>query len=124
MPLTLPALSNVVNSTYNLTTASGTQDITGFGFNPTEVQIAYGVSGSSGLGIGHAAGSTQATKSASTDSATSMNSSTTGAIFYSNAAQNAYQFGVVSFITDGIRITWTKVGAPTGTLLLQVLGRR
>lgn len=118
-----PAMrSKVVNTTYDVSTASGTQNITGFGFNPTAVSINYGMNAAGGSGVGFAAGGAQGTTCVNSDNQSVSLRQTGAAIFYSNAAASAFQLGVVSFIADGIQITWTKTGAPTGTLGISVLG--
>lgn len=117
--------AKLINTTYNLATASGTQDVTGFGFNPTEVSLLYGVNSAFGNGTGFAnsVGPTEGTVSTDTTAGTTTFRQSGCSIFYSNAAVNAYVQGNVTFITDGIRITWTKTGSPTGTLGISVAGR-
>ena len=109
-----------ISSTYDVSTASGTQDVTGFGFNPRFV-----------IGFGSIEG---------TDS-TFMGWTEVGVMDRSTAERgdngNSYAQGqfpaaqidgsnkcnsVVSSITDGVRFTWTKIGSPTGTLQLYLLG--
>lgn len=116
--------SITLNRTYNLATASGTQDITGFGFNPKSVQFNYCINGGTLGGVGHAGSDgTQGCSSTTTDSGIVWFRQNSMAIFASNAAGTAYQTGTVSFITDGIRITWAKTGAAAGALAFTVQGQ-
>ena len=113
--------SKVVNQTYNLATASGTFDVTGFGFNPAAIVVTYGVNGVSGIGTGLFSGATQS--SFSTGSTTGIvNFFAAQAVFYTDNAIANYQQCTASFITDGVRFTCTKGGSPTGTLQLSILG--
>lgn len=117
--------SETINTTYDLTTASGTQDITGFGFNPKSVAISFSINAGTCGGVGYASSSgNQGCSVTTTDSGTTWIHQTSLAIQVSNAAATAYQLGTVSFITDGIRITWAKTGSPSGTLGMTVLGHR
>lgn len=116
--------SKVVNTTYDLTTASGTQDVTGFGFNPTSVAINFCVNAGGGGGVGYATAAAQGCSALSSDNGLVWVRQSGNAIIYTNAAVSAFQTGTVTFITDGIRITWGKTGSPTGTLGISVLGQK
>lgn len=117
--------SNVVNSTYDLSTASGNKDITGFGFNPTSAVISYGIANAFGSGTGFIGGvATQGSTSVDTTAGTTVFRQTAQALFISNLAVNAFQGCTASFITDGIRLACTKTGSPTGTLGISVLGQK
>lgn len=116
--------SKVINTTYDLSTASGTQDITGFGFNPTAADLSFGVSATSSIGTGFVASDGSQGSTIYPSDAYTVIRQLAGAIMHSNAAVGVYQLGIVSFITDGIRITWTKLGSPTGTLGITVKGMR
>jgi hypothetical protein len=104
-------------ATYDLTTASGTQALTGFGFKPSACHF-------KGTVIGSAVGS-YTTYGGDVDSAgnqsavyagggatnTYDNSSVMVAV---NAAATATQVAKVqSFDTDGLTLSWTKVSTPT-----------
>ncbi len=108
--------SKLVTSTYDLTTASGTQTITGFGFTPSACILSGAVGGSvfgvttTYIGLSDAALGQQSlggfTGSTFTDSHAYL-----VAVDGSN-----YQAGSVSAYNSGsITITWIKVGSPTGT---------
>jgi hypothetical protein len=110
-----------VTASRDLTLASGTQDVTGFGFNPKAVVTIWAITGATLWGVGFASGSFNTKISTGTDTP-NIGHDLSRAILVSNGAGSDAQLGVISFITDGIRITWTKVGAPTGTLSMSFLG--
>ena len=104
---------------YDLTTASGTQDITGFvGFLPNAGVILAGVNGGTTGSVGlfcpannFVVADLDGTKTVANDKA----------ILVEPSSGNS-QAGVISRIPTGLRITWTKTGSPTGTALIGVLG--
>jgi len=114
------ATVKVVSATYDSTTASGTQDITGFGFDPLAVwgMVFYNTVDDWGMGF----------TDFTTHRMVVSYATTTGAV--AGQAQFPYimhsggntQSGVASSITDGFRITWTKSGSPTGTLHMYFIG--
>jgi hypothetical protein len=115
------ASMKLVIASYDISTASGTQDITGFGFDPAFVIGFGGVSnvtittlGASELGVNTACLSTRGTAG---------QSFITSSLFmrFMVAASNA-QDGAVSAISDGVRITWSKGGSPTGTAAIYIIG--
>ena len=109
-----------ISSTYDISTASGTQDVTGFGFNPRYV-----------IGNGQLEGTDcwygGWTEVGVMDRCSSQRGSD-GNYFARGQFPSALVDGsnhclaVVSSITDGIRLTWTKTASPTGTLQLYFLG--
>ena len=110
--------SFVVNATYDLTTASGTQTVSGFGFTPSSCD---------GFGtITNSTPGTYITYNAHVDSALNQNAiydfaglrATQSGIFFTAAAVSGidYQQAVVSAYGSGtVTLTWTKTGSPTGT---------
>ena len=114
------ATVKVVGATYDSTTASGTQDITGFGFDPLAVwgMVFYNTVDDWGMGF----------TDFTTNRMVVSYATTTGAVagqaqfpFIMYSGGNT-QSGVASSITDGFRITWTKTGSPTGTLHMYFIG--
>ena len=109
-----------VSSTYDVSTASGTQDVTGFGFNPRFV-IGFGsIEGTDTTFMGW-------TEVGTLDRCTAERGDNGNS--YAQGQFPAAQIdgsnkcnSVVSSITDGVRFTWTKIGSPTGTLQLYLLG--
>lgn len=116
------AESAVVNSTYNLTTASGTQTISGFGFTPSACD---------GFGV---------VQSATFGSFTTLNSHSDSALRQQAlvyAAGGTFQTNVFFFAEDStgsnsqnavitaygsgtVTLTWTKAGSPTGTFAFSI----
>lgn len=107
----------VLSSSYDISTASGTQDITGFGFDPTTVFIFATVDGTDTWSKGFT--------DFTTDKALYGNGSNTNSTdliaraFLSGGTQAD---ATASAIADGIRLTWAKSGSPTGTFTLNLLG--
>jgi len=110
-----------VSSTYDVSTASGTQDVTGFGFNPRFV-IGFGsIEGTDSTFMGW-------TEVGVMDRSTGEDGATGNSYAYGQFPVGVVTQGgtkaisVVSSISDGVRFTWTKTGSPTGTLQLYLLG--
>jgi hypothetical protein len=111
---------------YDLATASGIQSITGVGFLPTSVEVMAAVGGDNRACWGMSDGSTQTCIYAPNSSA----GPTTG--FFSNGGtflammtdSTNHVTGDIAFTSDGGTITWTKTGAPTGTLQMRLVFRR
>lgn len=113
--VTAAPLSKMIYTTRLLSTASGTQDVTGYGFNPTSCSSVIAA-------VANTAEFSQG--SVATDGTQSSLFLNAGANLYAISAANAIRLndlvsgsnvGLISFITDGVRITWTKTLTPTGT---------
>ena len=116
--------SKMIASTYDLSTASGNKDITGFGFDPKVVFMFWGESASVNWGIGF-----MQVNQAVGYCIRNIGGSTTGQIdqqgsllTHKQTGNTHAQNGILSSITDGVRIAFTKVGTPTGTLHIKTLG--
>lgn len=109
-----------VSTSYDMTTASGNQDITGFGFDPAVIWMVYGKSGDIDWGVGM--------MDLSDEGANMRTTGTTGQVDFQNNLPTIFdsagnsQVGAMTSITDGIRIAWTKNGSPTGTVQMKILG--
>lgn len=111
--------SKAVTFTRDLTVASGTQAVTGVGFQPTAIIFVYAINGTPQEGVGFAD---------SSKAGRNRNYLTgpgwfvgTNAITASPSSGN-YQTGDVStYDSDGFTISWSKTGAPTGTLTVYAL---
>lgn len=115
-------LSKVVSFTRDISTASGSQAVTGVGFKPTSVLMLATRSDSgtagwsssmadSALGTGIIAGNTDANVSIGTVN-----------ILYGNqAGTTSYSGALASYDSDGFTLNWTKTGSPTGTLTVKAL---
>ena len=117
----IPAISYKAGSTtYDLSTASGTQTIAhGLGITPTMVRI----NGGNGYDAGNTSGTSFAVYFNSTEySWYSVRASSTieiaGANFRFYSSSGEYQTGVITVDSTNITITWTKTGSATGTAYL------
>ncbi|MBT9177473.1 MAG: hypothetical protein DDT20_01806 [Firmicutes bacterium] len=103
------------------TLANGPQDITGFGFSPTACHILSVKNGANEASWGYAAQD-------GSQGVTLVNGAVRahggGSTVVSWADGSNHNNGTVSFIADGIRITWAKVGVPVGVVNMHILGLR
>jgi hypothetical protein len=113
-----PVTSQVVNGTYNLTTASGTQVITGFSFTPSSCDGSGSVTNS--------AAGVYATVNAHADSALGqsnlgyfaalLNQNNNYFFYASDVTGTNYQLGqITAYGAGSVTVTWAKTGSPTGT---------
>lgn len=98
----------------DISSATGTQAISGVGFKPKAILFSAGVSGGGNASLG-------GYDDAITASCLSLLSgsffpSNTSSIFYFVDVSNFYAGKINSFDTDGFTIGWTKTLLPTGTL--------
>ncbi|MBW2606148.1 MAG: hypothetical protein JRD05_00785 [Deltaproteobacteria bacterium] len=105
------------SNTYDLTTASGTQAITGVGFKPSAILIQGAIISVADLF------STSYHQNGSTDGGIGQRVEAAGVRMSVHAgveiqtAAGSYQYGTVTaYGADGFTISWTKAGTPTGTL--------
>jgi hypothetical protein len=117
-------LSKVVNATFDLSTATGTTNVTGFGFNPTSLSITYAINGGLAGGTDFLAGSVMGTTAKTTNAGTTTVASSGLILYWTNDAGTTSQQCTASFITDGYALACTKTGSPTGSLLIVGLGAR
>lgn len=114
-----PVSSTSITFTRDMTTATGTQAVTGVGFTPTAIIFVYAISGTAQEGVGFAD---------SSKAGRNRNYLTGSGWFIGTQAISAsvssgnYQTGNVStYDSDGFTISWAKTGAPTGTLTVYAL---
>jgi hypothetical protein len=105
--------------TRDITTASGTQVVTGVGFTPTKVNFKMVLSSGAGpnMSIGDDVSSS---RNCLFDSGSGNYSCSNSFSIYSYGAAgaNLYQGLITAFSGDGFTITWTKTGTPTGTITI------
>jgi hypothetical protein len=108
-------VSKILTFTRNLTTATGTQTVTGAGFTPSLVLFMATISGVNTFSLGYDNGSGAATSYCiQLNTATWVVTSNASIIITSGAG--AFQVGFISsFNSDGFVVSWTKTGSPTGT---------
>lgn len=103
--------------TYDLTTASGTQNMPAISFTPKLIEFMAGVNATGvPLSVGWDDGTNKYCWDQESGSSSSNNFAwnTTASIRIVTAA-GAYQYGYISTLGANSVITWTKVGSPTGT---------
>ena len=131
-----PAVYKSGNTSYNLTTASGTQTIAhGLGKTPKYVRISFilsqtNIAGTSGIanlrnGVGTFNGTTYATWYTGTQSGdTSGNYTTIQTTSYlvayeaGSGGSDVSQKATAALDSTNITLTWTKTASPSGTLLM------
>ena len=117
--------SKVIATTYDLSTASGNKDITGFGYDPKVIIAFWSESSSVNWGWGFM----QITQNVGYN-IRNIGASTTGVVdqeggllaHKTNSSGSVGQVGSMSSISDGVRIAFTKTGSPTGTLYIKLIG--
>ena len=114
--------AKVIGATYDMSTASGTQDITGFGFQPSAVHAFMFINVTDDWCHSF---------TDFTDNRAMHAASTTTAVVYGSVAfglvtttaDNVRQTAnPVTAISDGIRLTWVKGNSPTVTLIQYFIG--
>ena len=117
----LPGVTTkVISTSYDLSTASGNQDITGFGFNPSALFHISLVNNSDDWSHGFTDFTTNRT--VHTKNTTYAELQGTGSLMRAYISSGNTQDGTVSVISDGIRVAWTKAGSPTGTYTQYLIG--
>lgn len=108
--------------TYNTATASGNLSTTGVGFKPSAIVFfnpgSGGTDGSWGFAEGTANYCTFQVAGAG------LSSDSTVCIYFYQAAGTRNYGGLFSFDADGFTLSWTKVGAITGTVTIGYLALR
>jgi len=112
-------VSNIVQTTYDLSTSAGTQDITGAGFDPLHVIAIGGVTGTPPVYIGFMDDNGVERMIDNYHSVTAHAWQEATALIRIAVSSGNYQYCSAVYITDGIRLTWLKGGSPTGTILMK-----
>ncbi len=116
----------LVQSTRDISLASGTQTITGAGFTPRSVSCVYAYV--DGTGRGSINGASDGANHSCLGNLTNVTPGTWAfsgnrVIYITNGA-GAIAEATIAFNSDGGVLTWTKTGAPTGTANLSFLFQR
>ena len=114
--------SQVVEGVYDLSTATGTVDYTGAGFDPTAV-IAWGmVEATQYFSMGFADSDALAHSLTDYHTVTADSWANNGAklIGVYNTGSHAV-LATVAYISDGIRVSYVKTGSPTGSFRVKFL---
>lgn len=109
----------MVTTTYDLSTASGTQAVTGVGFTPRLVILLGNQTGNARTSVGFSDG-TNDYSIYMVDAGNAFNSAT-GSSLNAGSGANSQSGEISAFGADGFTITWTKTGSPTGTFNLMAL---
>jgi len=111
----------LVEQTRALDAANGTQDFTGFGFDPTVwaiiFQVAISADGSVSVSHGSSAGVRNSWSMLENTRRTYINSANDT---YIGDSPGNTQETTSAGITDGVRLTWTKTGSPTASRTIQI----
>lgn len=111
--------------TRDISLASGTQAVTGVGFQPKAIIFFACQNASVKASWGVSDGTTDgATGDIHGQAATQYNTTTSDCIDVRENAADVYQGDVSALGADGFTINWTKVGTPTGTLNVNYLAIR
>jgi hypothetical protein len=104
----------VGNFSRDLSTATGTQAITGVGFQPKALILVGATEGTRASTWGFTDGTSKYYMGYQTDG-TKMNPSTGGIGELGDGATHYNVISLSSFDSGGFTVTWTKAGSPTGT---------
>lgn len=111
----------VVTTTRDLTTATGTQAITGVGFKPKTVIAICAIGADARACIGFSDGTSPSVIYPSHDG-TADNWGDSDFLINVDSGASIRQSAVVnSFDSDGLTLSWVKTGSPTGTLKVKLL---
>lgn len=125
--VSLPTAFKAVTFTRDTATATGTQAVTGVGFKPRAVLILYGVSTTARVGVAFAtaaAGYGLYNNHNSAADTWGLLTGGTNCIYAESGGGANYTGAVQSFDADGLTMSWTKAGSPTGTLSVTCLAFR
>lgn len=122
----LKGISKKVGSfTRDVSTASGTQAITGVGFKPKAIMVVSAISGGASRGsIGYADGSAAGCLYNAHNTSANQWGPATNMIFLDSGGGANYKGDISSFDADGFTINWTKTGSPVGTAVCYFLALR
>jgi len=121
IPTALSATSlsvKIGSTTRDTTIASGDQAVTGIGFQPDVVLFLAGTTATDEFSIGWDDGTNKGSFSFNVGT---WYLSTSFSIYDYEAAGTLYQGVISAKGSDGFTITWTKTGAPSGTLTIMYL---
>ncbi len=112
----------IITTTRDISTASGTQSVTGVGFTPRAAIILSAISAFDAMSVGVDDGTTHVVIGDRNSVATgTWGPLATHSIYIIRSASDIYQGAITAFTSDGCTITWTKTGSPTGTAQVYIL---
>ncbi len=110
--------------TRDVSLASGTQAITGVGFQPTAIVCFANIAASSAASWGVSDGSTNGSTTDINPAVPGAYSNNTNLITVVVTGADNYVGVISTFDADGFTISWTKTGTPTGTATIKFLALR
>ncbi|MDD5614889.1 MAG: hypothetical protein PHH85_01655 [Candidatus Methanoperedens sp.] len=113
----------ILNATHDIS-LTGNQSITGFGFKPTIVIFIVSASGKTASWGMYDGALSQCLWRSSNDSADTFSINTSLACVLNTALGVYSQFSAISLDGDGVTISWSKTGSPTGTATILIAGFR
>jgi len=114
VPTFAAGLEKCVNSTWN-TANTGVQTVTGTGFTPKSVQIMMNIDSTKIISDGWTDGSAMACRFYDVNGAIQLGSTGIIVAARTQTGVTESQAAFTSFTNDGMTMTWTKTGSPTGT---------
>lgn len=114
-------------TTRDVTTASGTQAVTGVGFVPKVVIFLLSIDSTNQMSVGFSDGSVHMTLFDQAPVGAGQygrNTALAGALIKTAAFGDYTTMTASSMDADGFTMTWTKVGSPTGTATVMYLALR
>lgn len=109
----------IVSFTRDVTTASGTQAVTGVGFTPQSVFFLVATAADNNTSWGFSTASENMVIFDNGDAAAdTYGVETDRSVQIEQAAGARYHGAMSSFNSDGFTFSWTKVGSPTGTITI------
>lgn len=115
--------AKVVTFTRDMTLASGTQAVTGVGFQPRGVTF-IGYHGTTAFGSWGADDGTLGASIAANSGVSTNVLTTNRSIFLYTSSGATYDGRITAFGADGFTITWTKTGLPSGIATIIALCHR
>ncbi len=109
--------------TRDVSVASGTQAVTGVGFQPTAIICLANISGANQASWGASDGTTNGCV-LDFNSAVAATYAINANLIHVQFAADAYTGVISTFDADGFTISWTKTGTPTGTATIKYLALR
>ena len=116
--------SVIVNAGLDISTASGEQVVTGAGFAPSSVIAYQTISNTAKWSIGMGTKSDsdyQCSVSNYLDSTTGVTDEAHIVSVYTSNSPDRVQASISSWDADGITLSWTKTGTPTGTATINYM---
>lgn len=113
----------VGTTTRDTDTATGTQAVTGVGFQPQAVFFIAGTQSEDEMSFGFDDGTTATSASTSDGDAGNNNWAMMATVSINDveATSTYYRGNIDSLDSDGFTISWTKTGSPTGTIAIYFL---